>query len=81
MRTCHFCKGTVGPSQVRLIRQIRDKVVIVDDVPALVCRQCGEQYYEGPILERLDEILHNPRGTKKVMVPVVQYPGDRTLAS
>jgi len=35
-----------------------------------VCSRCGERYYPGPVLERLDEIAaHGMNGGRRVSVP------------
>jgi YgiT-type zinc finger domain-containing protein len=42
---CSFCGGRVREKLVRVDCRIGDRLVIVEDVPAGVCEQCGEQYF------------------------------------
>jgi hypothetical protein len=34
-------------------------LLVINDVPAGVCRQCGEKYFQGQTLKRLDQVFHN----------------------
>lgn len=53
---------------------IGDCVIIVKNVPSLVCRQCGEVYYDDETLERLEKIVDSLRETV-AEVAIVDYPG------
>ncbi len=47
---------------------------VFHNVPIGVCSRCGERYYPGPVLERLDEIAqHGLTGAKTVPVPTFDY--------
>ena len=35
----------------------KDKLIVVRDVPALVCSQCGEVFIESPILKKVELLL------------------------
>jgi YgiT-type zinc finger domain-containing protein len=35
----------------------RDKLIVVRDVPALVCAQCGEVFVESPVLKNVEALL------------------------
>ena len=47
---CVMCKhGETQPGTVTVTLQRGDSVVVIRDVPAAVCRQCGEYYLDdGP---------------------------------
>ena len=36
----------------------RDKLIVVRDVPALVCAQCGEVFIKSPILKKVEVLLN-----------------------
>ena len=45
--TCSFCKtGRTEPGYTSFVTDRDDQVVVIRNAPALVCRQCGEAYFE-----------------------------------
>lgn len=45
--TCTNCGGAnVHASHVRSAFWHDDRLVVVEDIPAMVCRTCGEQFYD-----------------------------------
>jgi YgiT-type zinc finger domain-containing protein len=51
MTQCYFCKGPVKESRVQVTRERKGKTLVLEDVPAQVCQQCGEEFYRGWVLE------------------------------
>ena len=45
MNNCHYCKGQLEEKQVTRMQEYRGHWYIIENLPALVCRQCGETYY------------------------------------
>jgi HTH-type transcriptional regulator / antitoxin MqsA len=45
MNECRFCGGTLEPRSVERVQQYNGHWYLIQHVPALVCRQCGEIYY------------------------------------
>ena len=41
---CEFCEGTVEHRQIRARFHFHGQTIYVDNVPAWVCTQCGEQF-------------------------------------
>ena len=67
---CENCRGTVRRRQVTVDLRQGKRLCIFENVPVGVCSKCGERYYPGPTLERLDELArHGLRGAKKTPVP------------
>ena len=46
-----------GEKEVEVIKKAEEKVVVVKDVPAWVCKQCGERYYSIDTVERINEMV------------------------
>jgi YgiT-type zinc finger domain-containing protein len=42
MNRCYFCQGTVKSERITHIHRWKGQVIILEDVPADVCQQCGE---------------------------------------
>ena len=58
----------------RAIRERGAEVFVIEDVPALACGQCGEEYYEGWVLEEMDRLMaDSSRSRREIRVPVMQF--------
>ena len=42
---CRFCQGQLDEQLVTRVQEFQGQWVVIENLPALVCRQCGEQYY------------------------------------
>ncbi len=47
-----------GRCDCGIVRQGDNPIIIIKNVPALVCSQCGEVYYNDEISEKLEEIMN-----------------------
>ena len=75
---CHFCGGKVLAQQTDVMRQWKGRYILIENVPAYVCTQCGEQYYDGIVAEAMDQIMQASEtklGAKReICIPVVDMP-------
>ena len=75
---CHFCGGKVTARQVDVMRHWKGRYILIENVPAHVCTQCGEQYYDATIAEAMDRIMQanekELRAKREICVPVVEMP-------
>jgi YgiT-type zinc finger domain-containing protein len=56
---CAFCGHQhLKPTTTRYIHQLKDELLIMDDVPCLTCEYCGEHYFEAAVLKKI-EAEHN----------------------
>jgi YgiT-type zinc finger domain-containing protein len=60
--TCEYCGGDIVEKRVTLHRKVRGNYVLIEDVPAGVCKQCGTRYYTANVLKTIEE---NIRGRLK----------------
>ena len=58
MMTCFICKGDVENRQVTHTVDLGNCIVIVKNVPARVCTQCGEVWYSGTVAKQLEKIVN-----------------------
>lgn len=42
---CHYCNGTLELQRVNRFQEYQGQWVLLENLPALVCTQCGEQFY------------------------------------
>ena len=67
---CEYCGGVVRSRKVTVDLRRGKRLYVFCNVPVGVCSRCGERYYPGPVLERLDEIAaHGMNGGRRVSVP------------
>ena len=53
-----MCKGSIIGTKHTYIQEFDDCIIIIKNVPALVCSQCGEVYYSDEISEKLEGIVN-----------------------
>ena len=56
---CTFCGGEVEEKRIDYDYRRRGHLLVMRNVPAGVCRQCGEKYFRPDVLKRMDERFHN----------------------
>ena len=44
---CYYCKGTMVRTKTAYTINKNGYHLVIDDVPAWICQQCGEPYFEG----------------------------------
>lgn len=69
---CFKCKGNLEPKKVNYIVDLGNTIIIVKEVPAKVCLQCGEQYYDDETAENIEKIV-NQLKKLSIEVTVVKY--------
>ena len=71
---CEYCGAKVRERRVTIDLRRGAALCVFQNVPVGVCSKCGERYYPGPVLERLDEIAqHGLNGAKNIRVPTIDY--------
>jgi len=78
-KKCHFC-GNIHFSEktVQYVYQRNKRFMIIDSVPCEECNYCGERYYDGLVIEKIENefinIYDNHKKIKnQVLVPVESY--------
>jgi len=54
---CAFCKGEYENGFTTYAVTLGDSVIVVKNVPCLMCNQCGEVSYIGSVYNRLEQII------------------------
>jgi YgiT-type zinc finger domain-containing protein len=58
---CPLCGGTKKAGKTTFTADLGFGVVVVRDVPAMVCSQCGADWIEDTIAAKLEEIVSDAR--------------------
>jgi YgiT-type zinc finger domain-containing protein len=71
---CEYCGGIIVEKHINLTRRFRGKYVVVKNVPAGVCTECGTRYCAANVLKTVEETIRGRRKAKReVLVPVYSY--------
>lgn len=69
---CFMCKGDLEEKKVNYIVDLEKTIIIIKGVPAKVCKQCGEQYFDDKTSENIEAIV-NQLKKLPMEVSIVNY--------
>ena len=68
---CEYCDGLIVEKSVDLSRKVKGKYVLIENVPAGVCTECGTRYYAANVLKTVEETIRGrQKAEREVLVPV-----------
>jgi YgiT-type zinc finger domain-containing protein len=71
MNLCPFCGSPLGRKRVTHPQEYNGRVVILENVPAEVCRQCGEVLLRPGVLEHVQRVVWSEKPPERTaQVPV-----------
>ena len=56
---CTFCGGVVEERVIEYDYRRANRLMVVSNVPAGVCCQCGEKYLRSEVLKKMDHLYHH----------------------
>ncbi len=63
---CPLCGGTTNTESVDITESLGGKIVLIKDIKAEVCSQCGERLYSSSEIKKIEVLLHKVKqGTIK----------------
>lgn len=68
--TCSFCRGKLREGKKEFVVKVKNEVVVIKDVPALVCDCCGEAYITPEISEKIDAVMEEYYAGKLLAKPL-----------
>ncbi|HFD40313.1 MAG TPA: YgiT-type zinc finger protein [Anaerolineae bacterium] len=75
MKTCYFCGGQVVEKRIEHLHRWGRQIILLQDVPAEVCEQCGEVYFSPWVLDMMDRItLEQTKPKAALTVPIFALP-------
>lgn len=54
---CFKCKGNLEEKNVNYMVDLEETIIIIKGVPAKVCTQCGEQYFDDETAKNIEKII------------------------
>ena len=71
---CDLCGGATVNREVSYAIEFRERLHIVEHVPARECLQCGERLYSPETVEKIQKaIWQNRKPDKVIETPVIDY--------
>ena len=73
---CSFCGGEVVEQKIEYDYRRQGHLLIISNVSAGVCGQCGEKYFKPEVLKQMDDCYHgifdrNQKPQRTLTVPAV----------
>lgn len=69
---CFKCKGNLIEKKINYVVNLENTIIIIKQVPAKVCSQCGEQYFDDETTENIDKIV-NQLKELEIEITIVNY--------
>jgi YgiT-type zinc finger domain-containing protein len=73
---CHICGGRMEERRVKQEFWIKGKLIVIEDVPAGVCPQCGEKVVKADVGRRIAALIEDSKRLRKartMSVPVIRF--------
>jgi len=71
---CYFCKGKVVEAKTEVDFRWGKKLKVLKNVPARVCQQCGEKYFQATIYKAMEKlVISRVKPSSRISVDVVQF--------
>jgi YgiT-type zinc finger domain-containing protein len=68
---CEYCEGLIVEKLIDMSRKVKGKYVLIENVPAGVCTECGTRYYTANVLKTIEETIRGRRkAEREILVPV-----------
>ena len=69
--TCEYCGGKIVEKRVHLHRKVKGQYVLIENVPAGVCTECGTRYFAANVLKTIEESVRGRRhADREEVVPI-----------
>ena len=69
---CFKCNGDLEEKKVNYVVDLESTIIIIKNVPAKVCKQCNEQYFDDETSRNIEKIV-NQLKQLSIEVTVVNY--------
>lgn len=69
---CFKCDGDLVEKRVNYVVDLDETIIIIKGVPAKVCKNCGEKYFDDEIAENIEKIV-NKLKELAIEVTIVNY--------
>lgn len=67
---CSFCKGRLHGGKTEFVTRVKCEVIVIKEVPAYICENCGEAYFSPEISRKIDKVMRNFHEGKLLAHPI-----------
>ncbi|MFR3920025.1 MAG: type II toxin-antitoxin system MqsA family antitoxin [Clostridia bacterium] len=60
---CFMCKGSLEEKNTTFMVELDNCIIIIKNVPSLVCEQCGEVSYSDEVAKQLEKLVNDVRNS------------------
>lgn len=61
--TCFKCKGEIENKKTTYMVELNQCIIIIKNVPSLVCKQCGEVSYTDKVANQIEKLIDSVKNT------------------
>lgn len=77
---CDLCGGELEHKKIDLEVHIQKELIICEDLPADICKQCGEKYFSADVSSKIDRFIKQYQKKKPSRyIPVPVFSGEVVL--
>ena len=73
---CYFCKGLLEDGKTNFMTEMDNSFIIVKNVPARVCSQCGEAVFSMEVSLELEKLINSLSALFGTEVAIVTFRGN-----
>jgi YgiT-type zinc finger domain-containing protein len=73
---CHVCEAPMVEKTIQQDFWIKNKLIVIEKIPAGICPQCGEKIVNAAVGEHIAELLKDKNRIEKaptIPVPLIKY--------
>ncbi|MDZ7261337.1 MAG: type II toxin-antitoxin system MqsA family antitoxin [candidate division KSB1 bacterium] len=79
---CDFCEGELKSQIIDLDLKVNGELLIIENIPAEVCEQCGEYYLSAEVSEKIDAFIEEFKSIKpERYIPTPVYSSSVVLSA
>jgi YgiT-type zinc finger domain-containing protein len=72
---CFLCGSGTIKKYITAENWWGEQLTLIENVPAWVCENCGEQYFDAEVIEELDRLKESPsKAERTILVPIFKFP-------
>ena len=71
---CEFCDGSMEQQRILARFRFKGETIYIENVPAWVCKHCGEQYFDAPVYKQMEKIAQQRERIERVIsFPLAEF--------
>jgi YgiT-type zinc finger domain-containing protein len=73
---CHVCGERMEEKRIKQGFWVKDKLILIEDIPAGVCMQCGEKVVNAAVGQRIAALMGDAKRLLKartISIPVIRF--------